>query len=128
LGKAVQEQTVKSLLLTNLREVQNTEYLFCKTQTCLVVYFTPHGEQTFNVSQVRERVFQKEPDRDEVPICYCFQHKVGDIRTATPEERNVILNDIQAGISNGQCACDLRNPQGSCCLGNVRALIRSQVR
>ena len=28
------------------------------------------------------------------------------------------------GIQAGQCACDLRNRQGSCCLGNVRALKR----
>lgn len=31
--------------------------------------------------------------------------------------------DITAGIRAGQCACDLRNPQGICCLGNVRRLI-----
>jgi len=31
-----------------------------------------------------------------------------------------ITNSIQAGLS----ACDIRNPQGSCCLGNVRGVIK----
>lgn len=49
---------------------------------------------------------------------------VGEIRVASTEERVAILGDINTGIQADQCACDLRNPQGSCCLGNVRRLIR----
>ena len=36
---------------------------------------------------------------------------------------STIVERIQAGIQAGQCACDIRNPQGHCCLGNVRDLI-----
>jgi hypothetical protein len=54
---------------------------------------------------------------------YCFRHTVGDVRAASPATRAAIVDDINAGIKAGQCACDLRNPQGSCCLGNVRGLI-----
>jgi hypothetical protein len=57
-------------------------------------------------------------------VCYCFKHRIGEIHTATHETRLAILDDINAGIQADQCACDLRNPQGSCCLGNVRDLIR----
>jgi hypothetical protein len=123
-GKPVQGQTVKALLSVSLREVQDVEYLFCKTRTCPVVYFSPDGEQTFSVEQVRERVYQKELESDDVFACYCFRHKVGDIRAASSESRKAILDDINTGINAGQCACDLRNPQGSCCLGNVRGLIK----
>lgn len=123
-GKPVQGQTVKALVSVTLRQVQNVEYLFCRTPTCPVVYFTVDGEQTFTIQQVRERVYQKEPDTDDVFVCYCFRHKVDEIRTALPERRASILNDINAGIQADQCACDLRNPQGACCLGNVRELIK----
>jgi hypothetical protein len=123
-GKPVQRQTVKALLSVSLREVQGVEYLFCKTQTCPVVYFSSDGEQTFIVEQVRERVYQKEPDAEEVFVCYCFRHTVGDIRAASSETRAAIVDDINTGINAEQCACDLRNPQGSCCLGNVRGLIK----
>lgn len=122
-GKPVQGQTVKALLAVNLREVRDAEYLFCRTQTCPVVYFSSGGEQTFTVEQIRERVYQKEPGADDVFVCYCFRHMAGDIRAASPETRAAIVDDINVGIKAGQCACDLRNPQGSCCLGNVRGLV-----
>lgn len=123
-GKPVQGQTVKALLSVSLREVQDVDHLFCKTQTCPVVYFSPDGEQTFTVEQVRERVYQKEPASDDVFVCYCFRHTVGELRASSPESRMAIVDDINTGINAGQCACDLRNPQGSCCLGNVRGLIK----
>jgi hypothetical protein len=123
-GKPVQGQTVKALLLVSLREVQDVKYLFCKTQTCPVVYFSPDGEHTFTIDQVRERVYQKEPDSDDVFACYCFRHTVGELLAASSESRIAILDDINTGINAGQCAYDLRNPQGSCCLGNVHTLIK----
>ena len=123
-GKSVQGQTVKALISVSLRRVQETRYLFCRTQTCPVVYFSADREQTFSIEQVRERVYQKEPESEAVLICYCFRHTVGDLRAASPERRVAIIDDINSGINAGQCACDLRNPQGSCCLGNVRAVIK----
>ncbi len=123
-GKPVQGQTVKAVLSVTLRHVQDVEYLFCRTPTCPVVYFTSDGTQTFTLQQVRERVYQKEPDAEDVFVCYCFRHTAGEIRAASSDARVSILDDINTGIQNNQCACDLRNPQGSCCLGNVRGLIK----
>jgi len=123
-GRRVQGHTVKALLSASLREVRDADHLFCRTQTCPIVYFSSDGEQTFTLEHVRERVYQKEPDADDVWVCYCFRHTVGDVRAASPETRAANLEDIDAGIKTGQCACDLRNPQGSCCLGNVRGLIQ----
>jgi hypothetical protein len=123
-GKAVQGQTVKALLSVTLREVQEIQYLFCGTQTCPVLYFSTDSEQIFTVEKIRERVYQKEPEAVDVFICYCFRHTVGDLRAASPEKRIAIVEDINTGINAKQCACDLRNPQGSCCLGNVQAMIK----
>ncbi len=123
-AKTVQGQTVKALLSVSLRGVRGTDYLFCRTQTCPIVYFSPDGEQTFRLEHVRERIYQKEPDASDVWVCYCFRHTVGEMRAASPEARAAILDDINTGIKTRQCACDLRNPQGSCCLGNVRGLIQ----
>jgi hypothetical protein len=122
IGKPVQGQTVKALLSVSLREVQDTQYLFCRTQTCPVVYFSMNGEQTFVVDQIREKVYQKDPENEDVFVCYCFRYTIADLRTASLKEWIAIVDDINTGINAGQCACDLRNPQGSCCLGNIRAL------
>ncbi len=115
---------MKALLSVSLREVQDLQYLFCRTQACPVVYFSSDGEQTFAVEHIRERVYQKEPEAQDVFICYCFRHTVGDLRVASSEDRTAIVDDINTGINTGQCACNLRNPQGSCCLGNVRQMIK----
>jgi len=123
-GKSVQGRTVSAMLSVSLRKVQGKQYLFCRTRTCPVVYFSTDHERTFTVEEIGERVYQKEPDVQDVLICYCFRHTVGDLRAALPEERSSIVEDINTGINAGQCACDLRNPQGSCCLGNVRSMIK----
>ena len=123
-GKPVQGPTVKALLSVSLRQVQEVQYLFCRTQTCPVVYFSADGAQSFITEQVRERVYQKEPQAEDVFICYCFRHTVGELRTGTSEDRTAIVDNINSSINAGQCACDLRNPQGSCCLGNARGMIK----
>ncbi len=123
-GLPVQGQTVKALVDVSLREVLDGEYLFCRTETCPVVYYDAATGRTFETAQIRERVYQKAPELDDGLICYCFQHRVGEIRKGNAAAQSAIVEDINAGIRSGQCACDLRNPQGACCLGNVLRLIR----
>jgi hypothetical protein len=123
-GKVVQSQTVKALLAISLRAMREVDYRFCRTSSCLVVYFASDGQQTYTLDQVRGPIYQKAPHDVATPVCYCFNHKVGGMRAMTPGQRVVVIDDITAGIQAGQCACDLRNPQGSCCLGNVRELVK----
>lgn len=125
-GKAVLGQTVKSLLAISLRAIQRVQYFFCRNRDCPVVYYPADGQQHFEMTELRERVYQKEPDAPQVQVCYCFDYRVGTLRDASAAEREQIMADINAGIQAGQCACDLRNPQGSCCLGNVRAVGRQR--
>jgi hypothetical protein len=113
-GKVVQGQTVKALLAVSLRSIRETDYYFCRTQSCPVVYYSADGKSTFTTSQLRERVYQKEPDAEDVLVRYCFKHTVAQIRHASPLV--TMINEINAGIQANQCACDLRNPQGSCTL------------
>ena len=124
-GKRVDGATVKAMLAVSLTEVRDIPYFFCKDADCPVVYFSEDGTQTFTTDQIRERVYQKEPDSDDVFICYCFRHTPGSIRAdliVTGE--STVVEGINTGIQAGQCACDIRNPQGSCCLGNVSAFIK----
>jgi hypothetical protein len=125
-GKKVDTATVKCLLSVSLSEVQNMQYYFCREMDCPIVYFTGDGAQSFSVEDVRERVFQKEPHNDQVFICYCFRYTVGDVRRERETHATgKIAEAINAGIRAGQCACDWRNPQGDCCLGNVIAVSKT---
>jgi hypothetical protein len=74
---------------------------------------------------VRERVYQKEPDSEDVFVCYCFRHTPGSIRAELiTTGESTVVEVINTGIHAGQCACDIRNPQGACCLGNVSAVVK----
>jgi hypothetical protein len=124
-GKSLDTATVKAMLSVSLRAVRAVDYLFCRAPDCAVVYYAADGAQTFSVDEVREPVYQKRPAADDVLICYCFRHTAGEVRNATPARRSEISEDIVAGIQAGQCACDLRNPEGTCYLGSVKALMAS---
>jgi hypothetical protein len=124
-GIRVDGATVKAMIAVSLTEVRNTAYFFCKDATCPVVYFSEDGTQTFTTDQLRERVYQKEPDSGDVFICYCFRHTPASIRAELMSTGAIPAVDaINAGIRAGQCACDIRNPQGACCLGNVSVFVK----
>ena len=127
-GKPVAVQTVRALVAVSLREVQGQHYRFCATPTCAVVYYDATAGAAFTHDQLRERVYQKEPECSEGLICYCFRHTVGAVAHGADGRREAILADIIAGVQADQCACDVRNPQGACCLGNVRGLMRRLAR
>ena len=124
-GKTVDTQTVKALLAISLEAVnESTTYRFCRTSDCPVVYF---DEEThfFTEAHLRERVHQKHPRVDDVFVCYCYRHTPGSIQAeiAAQGETDVVAR-VTAGTKAGTCACDIRNPQGSCCLGNVGKVVK----
>jgi hypothetical protein len=123
-GRPVRRETLKTMLVVSLRRVPDGEFLFCDSQQCSAVYFSRESRYSFEVDDMREHVYQKEPAEADTLVCYCFQHSVGAFQSASSEERAAIADDITLGTKIGQCACELRNPQGSCCLGNVHGLIR----
>ena len=125
-GKRVDTQIVKAMLALPLYLLSSDAYRFCADPDCPTVYYSEDGQQIFDEADLRERVYQKHADDKEISICYCFNHTVGSIGSEITESgKSSVVEEITAGIKAGQCACDIRNPQGDCCLGNVHALIKS---
>lgn len=126
IGKVVDSITLKSLLALPLDVLRPTEYRFCRTPDCPTVYYSADGSQVFQEKDLREKVYQKHQQDVASFICYCFQHTVGSIRAEIKQTgTSTVAEQINSGIHAGLCACDIRNPQGSCCLGNVRQVIRA---
>lgn len=124
-GKRVETSTVRALLSVSLMEVQAVEYFFCRTESCPTVYFAGASDQVFTEAHLRQRVHQKHPGEDDVFVCYCFRHTPGTIKQDLVQMGHTeVVEAITAGIEAGKCACDIRNPQGSCCLGNVRGVVQ----
>ena len=117
--KQVPEITVSSLVKPEYQEnIPPAPLFFCPQKDCDVVYFGGGGHQ-IRKDQLSVDVWQKEEPGDTL-ICYCFGYSAKDImedakRNAPPEIPLVIRDKIQARLYE----CDVKNPQGTCCLGNV---------
>ena len=123
-GNTIDTLTLKAMLVRPLTELRAVEYRFCRTPECPTVYYSADGEQQFLERDIRESVHNKHPDDDSVFVCYCFRHTPESIkREFDLTGRSTVVAAVTAGMQAGQCACDVRNPQGNCCLGNVRAVV-----
>jgi hypothetical protein len=121
-GEAVSTLTVKSLVRDHVRVEPSASYLYCRNANCEVVYFG--GRVVFNKPDVKVRVGIKETG-DPVPLCYCFDYSRADVRRAAgADEKASILDRIKAEVQGGFCACEVKNPRGSCCLGDITRAIR----
>lgn len=123
-GQFVPTQTLKHQVNPeHLETVAAGAFNFCRTATCEAVYFNGNGI-VLTKADVRQRIGLKET-QDPAPICYCFgftEAMAGEEIRATG--KCTIPQRITAEVKAGNCACEIRNPLGSCCLGNVQAAVK----
>lgn len=119
-GVKVALVTVKTLLRANaLRRLDGTAYRFCPERDCDIVYFDRSANSIFNKRGLEVRVGQKESG-DPIPVCYCFDITVSDLeKQIVATGKTDLPAMISAEVEAGHCACEIRNPQGACCLGRV---------
>lgn len=122
-GQPVEELTVKALLTEHaLRRFEPGSYRFCADAACDVVYFSETGT-TFTKQDVRVPVWQKEP-LGRRTVCYCFDETesaiAGELRETGHSDA---VGRVRAHIAAYRCACEVRNPRGACCLGDVIAAV-----
>ncbi len=119
-GKAVKPVTLRSLLQPHLRsEVHDEVYRFCARPECALVYYSADGSQTFARADLMVRVGLKEAEGPR-PLCYCFNHSAESIREEwTRSGKSTVLESIKAEVKAGTCHCELTNPGGGCCLGDI---------
>jgi hypothetical protein len=123
-GVAVDLITVKALLTEGaLGRLTSGDYRFCPDPTCEVVYFNAAGGQ-FTTADLRVPVWQKVSDGDR-PICYCFGESEASIRAEIETTgASTVVERIRHHIDAERCACEVRNPRGACCLGDVIAAVK----
>ncbi len=123
-GQPVALQTLKHQVKPgHLESVEAGAFSFCRTATCDAVYFNDRGT-VLTKADVRERIGAKETE-DPVLLCYCFGFTEAMVRDEIGATgRCTIPQRIAAEVRTGNCACEIRNPQGSCCLGNVNSALK----
>jgi len=125
-GTKVKPITVESLLTdeAKARLSRADGFRFCLTLVCETTYYHPETGERFRVEDVRVRVGQKETEASR-PICYCFDYTVEEIEAEVARSgASKIPDKIRTKCKEGLSRCEETNPQGSCCLGNVRKVVK----
>ncbi|MGH9311581.1 MAG: putative iron-sulfur cluster-binding metallochaperone [Vicinamibacterales bacterium] len=122
-GNAVELLTVKSLLRESaLGRLAVVQHYFCPDPACNVVYFDAVGA-AYSQADLRVSVWEKHPAGART-VCYCFGENEGEIRREVEESGSSdAVARVRAHIKAGRCACEIRNPRGVCCLGDVIAAV-----
>jgi hypothetical protein len=122
---SVDRLTLKALLCPNaLARLEADSYRFCPTHTCGVVYFGEEAVSVYHQADLKVRVGCKQTD-DFAPMCYCFGHTIGSLREEINKTgASSVVASITAHIQADRCGCDVNNPSGHCCLGEVNKIVR----
>lgn len=120
-GAEVKPRTIKHWLLTDLvPSLPAIPFYFCKTKNCPVVYFSEDGSIQHTKEKVRYPIGIKNGSRHST-ICYCFGVTEEMILKEIQETgKSSFSTWIAKEIKEGNCACDVCNPKGSCCLAEIK--------
>jgi hypothetical protein len=129
LSKRVDLFTVRSLVRQLPLGMPNTEYYFCEAAECDVVYFAFDARAPmFRRADLLVRVGSKET-ADPIPVCYCFGFTRSDIENQVAATGSSTIGErIKTEVKAGNCACEVKNPSGKCCLGSVTQITRDCMR
>lgn len=77
-------------------------------------------------ADLKVRVGSKETE-EPILVCYCF----GYTRKMIEDDflrngRSTIQKEITKKVKEGKCRCEVMNPQGTCCLGDVAQVLKHQ--
>ncbi|WP_202319171.1 putative iron-sulfur cluster-binding metallochaperone [Archaeoglobus neptunius] len=125
-GKPVKEITLKNIVKeARLKAVNGLDgFYFCETSTCKVVYFNNEKNTYLRKEDVKVRVGIKETE-DPIPVCYCFGWTQDRIFNQIKQlGYSTAIQEISAKVKMGECACEIKNPSGRCCLGEVSRVVR----
>jgi hypothetical protein len=119
-GQPVEWRTVAALVSGPVPPRQTL--WMCRDPECEVVYF---GDRGASFVQDELRVVPGFKAGSDGLVCYCFLHR----RSAIEQEveatgASAILERVTARVRARECACEVRNPSGRCCLGELQQHVR----
>lgn len=119
-GRSVKLVTVQSLVRPEIRAtVEGRDWSYCADPSCDVVYFSVDGT-TLLKSDLTVRVGAKETTPPRL-VCYCFGHTRESIQEEVVRTgSSSVVETVAAKVQAGECSCEIRNPKGTCCLGDLR--------
>lgn len=121
-GRSVTFPTVAAL--TRVRLPERQEFHLCRQEGCSTVYWGSEGARLTVPDLTVTPGFKKPGGRG--LVCYCFLHDTAEIERELEESGATRVPErIRHEIQQRNCACEVRNPSGRCCLGDVTRAVES---
>lgn len=125
-GESVSLLTLKHQVKPiHLATVEDGPFWLCATLDCPVVYFNGQGIE-LTLEDVRQRPTAKGGDNPQLCYCFGFDTAMARAEIATTGVCS-IPERIKAEMKADRCACEIRNPQGSCCYSNVLLAVKREL-
>jgi hypothetical protein len=99
------------------QEIVPNNYYFCPNKDCPTAYFSSVG------NSVPKQYLRTHQEIQKDKLCYCFDTDAADYLNALgTKHAEAIKNFVIQRAKSGECACELRNPLGQCCLAKFKHL------
>jgi hypothetical protein len=93
------------------QDLEGKEFSFCETPGCRVIYFSVQGD-VFGIDAIRRPPAYKTGNGGDL-LCFCFD------ASADAAVQGEALYYIRERVRKQECACNVLNPSGECCLGSI---------
>jgi len=101
----------------DILDVTTDIYYYCADKACPVGYFSQQGKI---ISRQQLRAFSEHKNSK---LCYCFDVSTDQYLNALKEKTaEPIKKFVMQKTKSGDCACEIRNPSGQCCLASFKQL------
>lgn len=120
-GKPVKAQTIRSL---TKRDWENYHLIvdgfYCTNPGDSTVYYFSTMDAVVKKDDVVDRIGIKETE-EPIFVCYCFRHtKSKIISDFNIHGYSTIEKEVRQKVKDKLCSCEVTNPSGRCCLGDIR--------
>ena len=125
----VLHETLDNLIVHDKQHLisKDVQYYYCSEPDCPVVYFSNGEVPVFEKSDVTVKVFSKD-NQEDVHVCYCFdwtRRRITDQIETTGSSTAFI--EITEEVRTGNCECEIQNPKGTCCLGDIQTFMKENM-
>lgn len=92
-------------------------YYFCSSRDCSTAYFSSTGFSIPKAHLVTQQALQDDT------LCYCFDiSSAAYLAALQSHSADSIKNFVIQRTKLAECACEIRNPSGLCCLAKFKQL------
>ncbi len=97
----------------------------CLSSACPVAYYG--ASATISVTEVSATVHHKARSPDPL-ICFCFEYRISALERSMHGTHSVnpIVLEIQSRCREGLGQCQIKNPEGRCCLRNIAQVLKTE--